>query len=98
MNNLLACRSQRAVSQRIFFINFATDFVVVFFYVPVAREIFFFFSSDSVAGKTSSPFHYKKTGLSQHFEKRWDSPKKRWDRVKIPIPAFFFLAHQTAAF
>ena len=41
MNNLLACRSQRAVSQRIFFINFATDFVVVFFYVPVAREFFF---------------------------------------------------------
>ena len=34
--------------------------------------------------------HYKKTGLSQRFEKRWDSPKKRWDRVKIPIPAFFF--------
>ena len=21
--------------------------------------------------------HYKKTGLSQRFEKRWDSPKKR---------------------
>ena len=34
--------------------------------------------------------HYKKMGLSQRFEKRWDSPKKRWDRVKIPIPAFFF--------
>ena len=29
-------------------------------------------------------------GLSQHFQNRWDSPKKRWDRVKIPIPAFFF--------
>ena len=23
--------------------------------------------------------HYKKTGLSQRFQKRWDSPKKRWD-------------------
>ena len=34
--------------------------------------------------------HYKKTGLSQRFQNRWDSPKKRWDRVKIPIPAFFF--------
>ena len=33
--------------------------------------------------------HYKKKGLSQRFEKRWDSPKKRWDKVKIPIPAFF---------
>ena len=42
--------------------------------------------------------HYKKTGLSQRFEKCWDSPKKRWDRVKIPIPAFFFPALQTAAF
>ena len=42
--------------------------------------------------------HYKKTGLSQRFEKCWDSPKKRWDRVKIPIPAFFFSALQTAAF
>ena len=42
--------------------------------------------------------HYKKTGLSQRFEKRWDSPKKRWDRVKIPIPTFFFPAFQTATF
>ena len=32
----------------------------------------------------------QKKGLSQRFEKRWDSPKKRWDRVKIPIPVFFF--------
>ena len=40
--------------------------------------------------------HYKKTGLSQRFQKRWDSPKKRWDRVKIPILAFFFPALQTA--
>ena len=40
--------------------------------------------------------HYKKTGLSQRFQNRWDSPKKRWDRVKIPIPAFFFPALQTA--
>ena len=32
----------------------------------------------------------KKTGLSQCFEKRWDSPKKRRDMVKIPIPTFFF--------
>ena len=41
--------------------------------------------------------HYKKTGLSQRFQNRWDSPRKRWDRVKIPIPAFFFPALQTAA-
>ena len=27
--------------------------------------------------------------LSQRFQKHWDSPKKRWDRVKIPISAFF---------
>ena len=39
--------------------------------------------------------HYKKTELSQRFQNRWDSPKKRWDRVKIPIPAFFFPALQT---
>ena len=38
----------------------------------------------------------KKTRLSQRFQTRWDSPKKHWDRVKIPIPAFFFLAPQTA--
>ena len=31
----------------------------------------------------------QKKGLSQRFEKRWDSPKKRWDRVKIPIRRFF---------
>ena len=40
--------------------------------------------------------HYKKTGLSQRFQNRWDSPKKRWDRVKIPIPVFFSPALQTA--
>ena len=47
--------------------------------------------------------HYKKTGLSQRFQKRWDSPKKRWDSPKkrwdrslFPIPAFFFPALQTA--
>ena len=40
--------------------------------------------------------HYKKTGLSQRFQKRWDSPKKRWDRSLFPIPAFFFPALQTA--
>ena len=34
--------------------------------------------------------HYKKTGLSQHFQNRWDSPKKHRDRVKIPIMVFFF--------
>ena len=42
--------------------------------------------------------HYKKMGLSQRFQNRWDSPKKRWDRVKIPIPAFFFPVLQTAGF
>ena len=31
----------------------------------------------------------QKNGATPRFEKRWDSPKKRWDRVKIPIPAFF---------
>ena len=38
-----------------------------------------------------------KRGLSQRFENRWDIPKKHWDRVKIPIPAFFFPALQTVA-
>ena len=42
--------------------------------------------------------HYKKMGLSQRFQNRWDSPKKRWDSVKIPIPAFFFPVLQTAGF
>ena len=32
----------------------------------------------------------QKRGLSQRFQNRWDSPRKRWDRVKIPILAFFF--------
>ena len=32
----------------------------------------------------------QKKGLSQRFQNHWDSPKKRWDRVKIPIPVFFF--------
>ena len=58
-------------------------------------------SNGEVIGALSESYflpHYKKTGLSQRFEKCWDSPKKRWDRVKIPIPAFFFPALQTAAF
>ena len=42
--------------------------------------------------------YYKKRGLSQCFQKRCDSPKKHWDKVKIPILAFFFPALQTAGF
>ena len=38
----------------------------------------------------------KKTGLFQRFQNRWDSPKKRWDTVKIPISTFFFPALQIA--
>ena len=34
--------------------------------------------------------YYKKRGLSQRFQNCWDSPRKHWNRVKIPILVFFF--------
>ena len=31
----------------------------------------------------------KKMGLSQHLQNRQDSPRKHWNRVKMPISVFF---------
>ena len=42
-------------------------------------HFFFYFKSE----------HYKKRGLSLCFQNCWDSPRERWDMVKIPILAFF---------
>ena len=61
----------------------------------VSTKSFFFLALFILYDLWDSP---KKMGLSQCFEKRWDSPKKRLDRVKIPILVFFFPALQTTAF
>ena len=58
--------------------------------VPTSNNMLNILSSKILTNYNARLIHYKKMGLSQRFQNCWDSPKKRWDKVKIPFAAFFF--------